>query len=81
VFFLAWASLITFSKSFVINNNSNGSVGTRSILFAGGIMDFLNEGKKALVKSLAGDYDAEIIRTRIENLIADNSVLMLSFTT
>ena len=47
----------------------------------GGIMDFLNEGKKALVKSLAGDYDASTIQQRIKSLIEENPVLMLSFTT
>lgn len=44
-------------------------------------MDFLNEGKKALVKSLAGDYDASTIQQRIKSLIEENPVLMLSFTT
>jgi hypothetical protein len=42
---------------------------------------FLNEGKKALVKSLAGDYDAAAIRARMDGLVKDNSVLMLSFVT
>ena len=45
------------------------------------LFDILNEGKKALVKQLAGDYDAAAIRARIDGLIQDNSVLMLSFTT
>lgn len=39
----------------------------------------LNEGKKALVKSLAGDYDKVATRAKLNGLIADNSVLMLSF--
>jgi len=46
-----------------------------------GMFNFLNEGKKALVKSLAGEYDEAVIKSRLDNLIADNSVLMLSFTT
>lgn len=45
------------------------------------IFDFLNEGKKALVKKLAGDYDSVAIRERLDGLIKENSVLMLSFTT
>jgi glutaredoxin 3 len=43
----------------------------------------LNEGKKALVRKLAGDYDREATRAKL-NAYIDNSqksVLMLSFTT
>lgn len=50
--------------------------GTRLHLF-----DFLNQGKIALVKQLAGDYDAQAVRSRLDNMINDNPVLMLSFTT
>ena len=50
-------------------------------LNAGGPFDIFNAGKKAFVKSLAGDYDAIAVRTKIDGLIKDNSVLMLSFTT
>lgn len=39
----------------------------------------LNEGKKALVRALAGDYDREATRAKLDGLIADNPVLMLSF--
>lgn len=39
----------------------------------------LNEGKKALVKSLAGEYDQEAVRAKLDGLIADKPVLMLSF--
>lgn len=45
------------------------------------LFDIFNEGKKALVKKIAGDYDAAAIRARLDGLIADNPVLMLSFTT
>lgn len=45
------------------------------------MFDFLKEGKKALVKSLAGDYDEVAVRARLNGLINDNPVLMLSFTT
>lgn len=39
----------------------------------------LNEGKKALVKSLAGDYDVEATRAKLNGLIANEPVLFLSF--
>ena len=45
------------------------------------LFDFLNEGKKALVKKLAGDYDQSAVQSRLDGLVADNPVLMLSFTT
>ena len=37
--------------------------------------------KVGLVKSLAGDYDADAVRGKLDNMVADNPVLMLSFTT
>jgi hypothetical protein len=39
----------------------------------------LNEGKKALVQSLAGDYDKAATRAKLDGLIAEKPVLMLSF--
>ena len=39
----------------------------------------LNEGKKALVKSLAGDYDVEATRAKLNGLVANEPVLFLSF--
>jgi hypothetical protein len=45
------------------------------------LFSFVKEGKKRLVKSIAGDYDAVAVRGRIDKLISDNPVLMLSFTT
>ena len=39
----------------------------------------LNEGKKAVVKMLAGPYDEVAVRAKLEGLIADEPVLMLSF--
>mmetsp|Transcript_10158 Transcript_10158/g.13214 ORF Transcript_10158/g.13214 Transcript_10158/m.13214 type:complete len:113 (-) Transcript_10158:529-867(-) len=43
----------------------------------------LNEGKKALVRKLAGDYDVAAVQARLKGLIesSNNGVLMLSFTT
>ena len=45
------------------------------------MFDFLKAGKQALVKSLAGDYDEAAVRARLNSLINDNPVFMLSFTT
>lgn len=45
------------------------------------VFDFLKEGKKKLVKSLAGEYDETAIKARMEGLIGDSPVLMFSFTT
>lgn len=55
---------------------SSTGVTTRTNLF-----DIFNEGKKALVKKIAGDYDAAAVRSRMDNLIEGNDVLMFSFTT
>lgn len=41
----------------------------------------LNEGKKALVRSLAGDYDQAAVQARLNGLIREKPVLMLSFRT
>jgi hypothetical protein len=45
------------------------------------VFGFLNEGKKALVKKLAGDYDEAAIKARMQGLIDENPVFMFSFTT
>ena len=41
----------------------------------------LNEGKKAVVKALAGSYDEAATRAKLDSMVEENSVLMLSFTT
>lgn len=46
-----------------------------------GLFNVFNEGKKALVRTLAGDYDQAAIRARLNGLIAENKVLFLSFET
>jgi len=46
-----------------------------------GLFNAFNEGKKALVRKLAGDYDQGAVRARLDSLIADNPVLFLSFET
>lgn len=45
------------------------------------LMDFFNEGKKALVRKLAGDYDQQAVRARLDSMIRDSPVLMLTFET
>jgi len=42
---------------------------------------FLKGGKVGLVKSLAGDYDSAAVRSKIDNFVSENDVLMFSFTT
>ncbi|GKY94757.1 hypothetical protein MPSEU_000441100 [Mayamaea pseudoterrestris] len=69
-------ALLQLSESFVPPTPALQRATIRCHLF-----QFFNDGKKALVKSLAGDYDAKAIRKRIENLIDGNPVLMMSFTT
>jgi hypothetical protein len=70
--------------AFVSRHNKNGvgvfnsSFGTSSQLQ---LFGFLNEGKKALVKKIAGDYDEAAIQARIDKDINNNQVLMYSFTT
>ena len=46
----------------------------------GGIKDLFNDGKKKVVKVIAGDYDKVAIKARVDGLIADSPVLMFSFT-
>jgi hypothetical protein len=41
----------------------------------------INEGKKALVKSLAGPYDEVAVRAKLDGLVSSEPVIMLSFTT
>lgn len=39
----------------------------------------LNELKKAAARAQAGDYDAERVRARLDGLICDTDILLLSF--
>ena len=72
-------------NGFVVNTRtcSGGKIQSTSSTFTTQLylFDFLKEGKKALVKSLAGEYDTTAIRNRINTLIQSNDVVMLSFTT
>lgn len=72
------------------NNNNNNNDDDPTKVWYAGVADAiqnvltnspLNEGKKALVKSLAGNYDQAAIRAKLDTLIADKPVLMLSFRT
>ena len=42
-----------------------------------GLFDMFNQGKKLLVKKLAGDFDEPAVRARLDSLVAENPVLML----
>lgn len=77
---LAISLLLSQSASAFVNNPSF-TPAVRNSSTEVNLKGFLNEGKKALVKSLAGDYDAAAIRARMDSLVKDNAVLMLSFTT
>lgn len=70
------------SSAFVRSSirNSNISVSSTSI-GVGNIAGLFDEGKKKLVKPMAGEYDVEAIQARTNGLINDNPVLMFSFTT
>mmetsp|Transcript_33234 Transcript_33234/g.49528 ORF Transcript_33234/g.49528 Transcript_33234/m.49528 type:complete len:89 (+) Transcript_33234:46-312(+) len=58
------------------------NVPSRSVSFTQvNMFDFLKEGKKKLVKSLAGEYDQAAVKARIDGYINNNKVLMFSFTT
>ena len=64
------------------NSISNNKVSPATELhMVGGIKDLFNDGKKKVVKVIAGDYDKVAIKARVDGLIADSPVLMFSFTT
>ena len=69
-------TLASSSLAGASNGGGGGGGGPVNDLFS-----FVKEGKKRLVKSIAGDYDAVAVRGKIDKLISDNPVLMISFTT
>jgi len=81
--FIALSGMISISHAFI----PNLKLSTKSSAVAMGnspmdtFFSFLKDGKKGLVKSLAGDYDEAAVQQKINSLIQDNPVLMLSFTT
>ena len=68
-------------SNFVTSSSNTYSATTSSSSSQLHLFGFLKEGKKALVKSIAGDYDETAINARIDNDISSNPVLMYSFTT
>ena len=81
---LVFAVLTGKSTAFVRPSIPSDSVSVSSsttLVGVGNILGLFDEGKKKLVKSLAGEYDAEAIQARTNGLINDNPVLMFSFTT
>jgi len=75
--------VLTGSSCAFISSNSKFTTSTRydTSIGVGNILGLFDEGKKKLVKSLAGEYDAAAIQDRVNKLIDDNPVLMFSFTT
>ena len=62
-------------------SNINKVSSSTEMHMVGGIKDLFNDGKKKVVKVIAGDYDKVAIKARVDGLIADSPVLMFSFTT
>jgi len=75
--------VLTGSACAFISSNRKFTTSTRydTSIGVGNILGLFDEGKKKLVKSLAGEYDAAAIQDRVNKLIDDNPVLMFSFTT
>ena len=44
-----------------------------------GLFEMFNQGKKLLVKKLAGDFDEPAVRARLDALVEENPVLMLRY--
>ena len=83
---LYFVSLAVSSRAFVSGGGRTSLHNTRRpMALAASPLDnlfaFLKEGKVGLVKSLAGEYDSVAIRNKIDGLVKDSPVLMLSFTT
>ena len=81
---LAMIALSSTSHAFVrptlaLHSAPSGTGGSSSSSTELGIMNFLNEGKKKMVKSMAGEYDEAAIKARIDGLIDANPVLMFRY--
>ena len=66
------------------NSASSHFASARSGLFANAVQNAIQnspiaEGKKLVVKMLAGDYDEEAARAELDRLIAADPVVMFSF--
>ena len=83
------SSIVTSTRAFVPVGRQVSTIHTRTspafTPLAANPLDtlfsVLKEGKVGLVKSIAGEYDADAVRAKLDGLVEDNSVLMLSFTT
>lgn len=84
VLVLSAGSSSAFVRSSIGNNNNNlvsSQSSSSTSMGVGNIVGLFDEGKKKLVKSMAGEYDVEAVQARTNGLINDNPVLMFSFTT
>lgn len=81
VLFMALAWTGTYAFSVLPIALKTGSVKTTAFTSKLGLFEMFNKGKKALVRSLAGDYDQATIRARLDGLIKENPVLVLTFET
>ena len=77
---LVWVSQSTRAFSILPPVGSKGRAPLTSTSQLG-LFNAFNAGKKALVRTLAGDYDQAAIRARLDSLIAENPVLVLTFET
>jgi glutaredoxin 3 len=76
--------LLSNAEAFLKPSNTNvafSRVTHPSTTKQNGVFDFLKDPKQALVSGLAGEYDEAAVKARLDGLIADNKVLMLSFNT
>lgn len=80
---LCFVSFAAVTRAFVPGGRSLHARPTAALAASpiDNLFAFLKEGKVGLVKSLAGEYDAVAVRSKIDSLVQDTPVLMLSFTT
>ena len=77
-------SIAAVARAFVPTGRSSARPAAAAALNANPIetlFSVMKEGKVGLVKSLAGEYDAAAIRSRMDSDISKEPVLMYSFTT
>lgn len=80
-YLVAWLCCFVTAEAFQQQNNIVQKTTTRTRVAPLRLFGFLNDGKKALVKSLAGEYDKDAIQDRMNGLVSANQVFMFSFTT
>lgn len=83
--FLLLASILAFGDCFIPTTQQNAKRSTACAALGMNPLDtifsFLNDGKKKIVKSQAGNYDSVAVQSKINTLIQENPVFMFSFTT